>query len=199
MPVTLPPLPYSYEALEPHIGAATLETHYDKHHRAYVDKTNQLIAGGPFADKPLEEIVRNSEGALFNNAGQAWNHTFYWRSMRPDGGGAPSGALAEAINKAFGNVDGFKREFADAAINQFGSGWAWLALDGEGSLRIVATANADNPLTKDMVPLLTCDVWEHAYYLDYRNQRAKYVQAFVDHLINWAFAEENLQAARAGR
>ncbi|HEX6998147.1 MAG TPA: superoxide dismutase [Gammaproteobacteria bacterium] len=199
MPVTLPPLPYSYEALEPHIGAATLETHYDKHHRAYVDKTNQLIAGGPFAEQPLEEIVRKSEGTLFNNAGQAWNHNFYWRSMRPNGGGAPSGALGEAITKAFGSVDDFKREFAEAANNQFGSGWAWLALDREGSLRIVSTGNADNPLTKDMVPLLTCDVWEHAYYLDYRNQRARYTQAFVDHLINWAFAEENLQAARPGR
>ncbi len=197
MPITLPPLPYSYDALEPHIGAATLETHYDKHHRAYVDKTNQAIAGTSWENEPLEKIVRESEGPLFNNAGQSWNHTFYWRSMAPSGGGSPpAGPLADAIARDFGSVEELKRELGQAATNHFASGWAWLALERGGKLRVLSTHDADTPIAHgELVPLLTCDVWEHAYYLDYRNQRAKYVTAYLDHLINWSFAEENFRAA----
>ena len=196
MPITLPPLPYAYDALEPHIGAATLETHYDKHHRGYVDKTNNAIAGTERATQSLEQIVRESEGSLFNNAAQSWNHTFYWHSMTP-GGTTPGDELKSALARDFGSVDAFKRELADAANNQFGSGWAWLALERGGKLRVLSTSDADTPLAHDgMVPLLTCDVWEHAYYLDYRNQRAKYVTAFLEHLVNWEFAEQNLRAAR---
>ena len=196
MPITLPPLPYAYDALEPHIGAATLETHYDKHHRGYVDKTNNAIAGTERATQSLEQIVRESEGSLFNNAAQSWNHTFYWHSMTP-GGTTPGDELKSALARDFGSVDAFKRELADAANNQFGSGWAWLALERGGKLRVLSTSDADTPLAHDgMVPLLTCDVWEHAYYLDYRNQRAKYVTAFIEHLVNWEFAEQNLRAAR---
>lgn len=197
MPITLPPLPYAYDALEPHIGAATLETHYDKHHRGYVDKTNNAIAGTERATQSLEQIVRESEGSLFNNAAQSWNHTFYWHSMRPGGGTAPGEELKSALARDFGSVDAFKRELADAANNQFGSGWAWLALERGGKLRVLSTSDADTPLAHDgLVPILTCDVWEHAYYLDYRNQRAKYVTAFLEHLVNWEFAEQNLRAAR---
>lgn len=197
MPITLPPLPYAYDALEPHIGAATLETHYDKHHRGYVDKTNNAIAGTERATQSLEQIVRESEGSLFNNAAQSWNHTFYWHSMTPGGGTTPGDELKSALARDFGSVDAFKRELADAANNQFGSGWAWLALERGGKLRVLSTSDADTPLAHDgMVPLLTCDVWEHAYYLDYRNQRAKYVTAFLEHLVNWEFAEQNLRAAR---
>ena len=197
MPISLPPLPYAYDALQPHIGAATLETHYDKHHRGYVDKTNSAIAGTARDSQSLEQIVRESEGSLFNNAAQSWNHTFYWRSMRPGGGAGPSGELKSALERDFGSVDAFKRELGDAANNQFGSGWAWLAIERSGKLAVLSTSDADTPLAQDgMVPILTCDVWEHAYYLDYRNQRAKYVTAFLDHLINWEFADENFRAAR---
>jgi superoxide dismutase, Fe-Mn family len=192
MKLTLKPLPYDYRALEPHISAATLETHYDKHHRTYVDKTNKGIEGGPLAGKPLLDIVLNATGDLFNNAAQVWNHDFYWRSMSPEGGGSPPAQLAEALTMRFGSVEAFKREFATAAANEFGSGWAWLIKSREGDLKIVATTDAENPVTSGHTPLITIDVWEHAYYLDYRNERPKYVKAYLEHLINWEFAARNL-------
>jgi Fe-Mn family superoxide dismutase len=196
MKIELQALPYSYAALEPHLGAATLETHHDKHHRAYVDKTNELIAGTPHEGKSLREIVLASEGRLFDNAAQAWNHDFYWRSMSPEGGGEPSSSLRDRLRREFGSVDAFKRELAEAANTHFGSGWAWFVQSRAGELRVTATHDADNPLVHGDTPLVTIDVWEHAYYLDYRNQRAKYVTAYVDHLIDWEFVERNLGARR---
>ena len=191
MAIELPPLPWAEDALAPHISAETLQYHYGKHHAAYVTKLNAAIEGTPDASKSLEEIVKSSSGGVFNNAAQVWNHTFYWNSMKPGGGGQPSGAVADAIQEAFGGYDAFRKAFADAAATQFGSGWAWLVKDG-GKLAIQKTANAETPLTGSATPLLTIDVWEHAYYIDYRNARPKYIDTFLDHLVNWDFANQNL-------
>jgi Fe-Mn family superoxide dismutase len=195
----LPPLPYSENALEPVISSKTVGFHYGKHHRAYVDNLNTLISGTEFADMELEAIVSATAGkpdkvAIFNNAAQAWNHTFYWRSLRPKGGGEPPAGLKQKIEASFGGFDVCKKELANASITQFGSGWAWLVLDS-GRLKVVKTGNADTPRTQGMKPLLTIDVWEHAYYLDYQNRRADYVNAVVEKLINWEFAAANLTAA----
>jgi len=187
---TLPDLPYSKDALEPHISRETLEFHYGKHHNAYVVNLNGMIEGTEFAKASLEDTVKRSSGPIFNNAAQIWNHTFYWHCLSPNGGGEPGGDLAAAITKAFGSFDGFKKEFSDKAVKLFGSGWAWLVKRPDGSLAISQTSNAGTPLTGDDVPLLTCDVWEHAYYIDYRNARPKYVEAFWN-LVNWDFAASN--------
>jgi Fe-Mn family superoxide dismutase len=196
----LPPLPYDQGALAPVISLNTLSFHYGKHHKAYVDNLNKLIVGTEFANSSLEEIVKKSAGvpakqAIFNNAAQVWNHTFYWNSMKPNGGGQPSGALGKSIEATFGNFDNFRMVFATVAINQFASGWAWLVSDA-GVLKLLSTANADLPLVHGQTPLLTIDVWEHAYYLDYQNRRAEYVNAVIDKLLNWDFAAENF--ARIG-
>jgi len=187
----LPELPYAKEALAPSISAETLEYHYGKHHRTYVDNINRLIVGTEFANLPLEEIVNKASGSIFNNAAQVWNHTFYWSCLSPKGGGQPSGALAAAIAKDLGSFDQFKEKFTKAAVTLFGSGWAWLVKNPDGSLAIEATSNADTPLRAGKKALLTCDVWEHAYYIDHRNARAKYVEAFWN-LVNWNFVEQNL-------
>jgi superoxide dismutase, Fe-Mn family len=191
MPFELPALPWEKNALEPHITSETLDYHYGKHHNAYVNNLNGLTEGKPEADKSLEELIKTTEGGLFNNAAQVWNHTFYWNSMKPGGGGAPSGALAEAINKDFGSFDKFKEEFSNAAKTQFGSGWAWLVKGGDGKLKVVKTGNADCPIRTGDTPLLTIDVWEHAYYIDFRNARPKYIETFLNHLANWDFAAKN--------
>ncbi len=191
----LPPLPYAENALEPVISARTLGFHYVRHHQGYVDNLNKLVAGTKYADLSLEAIVAGSAGrpeasAIFNNAAQAWNHDFYWHSLSPTGGGHPPAELRQQIESSFGSVDGCRTELARAALGQFGSGWAWLVLDG-GAIRVAATANADSPLTRGLRPLLVIDVWEHAYYLDYQNRRADYVEAVLDKLINWEFALHN--------
>ncbi|WP_432259342.1 superoxide dismutase [Fe] [Cupriavidus sp. TMH.W2] len=186
----LPPLPYAHDALAPHISKETLEFHHDKHHQTYVTNLNNLIKGTEFEDATLEEIVKKSSGGIFNNAAQVWNHTFYWESMKPNGGGQPAGALADAINAKWGSFDKFKEEFTKTAVGTFGSGWAWLVKKADGSLDLVSTSNAATPLTTDAKPLLTCDVWEHAYYIDYRNARPKYVEAFWN-VVNWDFAGKN--------
>jgi superoxide dismutase, Fe-Mn family len=198
MAVELPKLPYALDALEPHISKRTLEFHHGKHHKAYVDKTNELIANTDLANKSLEEIVRAAAGqkdkaTLFNNAAQAWNHTFLWNSMSPKGG-KPTGALAQAIEKDLGGFATFAENFKKAAVGQFGSGWAWLTL-ANGKLEISATGNADTPLVHGKTPLLTLDVWEHAYYLDYQNRRPDYVSTFLEKIVNWDFAAGNLQKA----
>lgn len=185
----LPPLPYEMNALEPYISTTTMEFHYGKHHRTYVDNLNKLVKGTEFENMPLEKIVKETSGkpeytAIFNNAAQAWNHDFFWKSMSPNGGGAPKGELAEKINRDFGSYDNFRQEFKTAATTQFGSGWAWLA-EKDGKLQVVKTSNADTPLAHGMKPLVTVDVWEHAYYLDYQNRRADFVDAYLDHLVNW--------------
>jgi Fe-Mn family superoxide dismutase len=190
MPHTLPELPYAMDALEPHISKETLEFHYGKHHKTYVDKLNGLIEGTEFADADLNDIVRKSSGGVFNNAAQIWNHTFYWHCLSPSGGGAPAGDLATAIDSTFGSFDAFKTTFTDKAVTLFGSGWAWLVKNPDGSLAIAQTGNADTPLTGDGTPLMTCDVWEHAYYIDYRNARPKYLEAFWS-LVNWDFVASN--------
>ena len=188
---TLPDLPYARGELAPHISEETLDFHYGKHHATYVTKLNGLVGGSEFENATLEEIVKNaSAGGVFNNAAQIWNHTFYWNSLSPKGGGNPSGDLLNAIEKAFGSVDEFKAKFTDSAVNNFGSGWTWLVNNG-GSLEIVNTSNAATPITGDSTPLITCDVWEHAYYIDYRNVRPDYLKAFWE-LVNWDFAEQNL-------
>ena len=197
--IELPPLPYAPDALAPVISAETMSFHYGKHHKAYVDNLNKLVAGTDFADTPLEKLIaavagKPDKAGMFNNAAQIWNHSFFWNSMRPNGGGAPSGAVAKGIDAAFGSFDNFKKEFANAAVTQFGSGWAWLVAD-KGSLKLVKTANADTPLTMGVTPLLTIDVWEHAYYLDYQNRRPDFVAAVIDKLINWEFANANLAKA----
>ncbi|MGD0551316.1 MAG: superoxide dismutase [Sedimentisphaerales bacterium] len=194
--IVLPPLPYADNALDPVISVNTISFHYGKHHKGYVDNLNKLIAETEFADMTLEKIITETAGkadktAIFNNAAQAWNHTFYWRSLRSKGGGEPPVVLKKKIEASFGTVDACKKEWSAAAMGQFGSGWAWLVLDG-GNIKVVKTANADSPLTRGIKPLLTIDVWEHAYYLDYQNRRADYVNAVLDKLINWSFAEENL-------
>jgi Fe-Mn family superoxide dismutase len=191
MPHELPPLPYDKTALQPHISAETLDYHYGKHHQTYVTNLNNLTKGTELEAMGLEEIIRKSSGGVFNNAAQVWNHTFYWHCLSPRGGGEPNGALADAINKSFGSFASFKERFSGSAVTNFGSGWTWLVKNPDGSLEIVNTSNASTPLTGDKVPLLTCDVWEHAYYIDYRNARAKYVEAFWN-LVNWEFVGRNL-------
>ena len=186
----LPPLPYPVDALAPHISKETLEYHYGKHHRAYVDKLNELITGSEYERTPLEEIIKTAKGAVFNNAAQAWNHTFYWNSLAPNGGGEPNGALAQAVDKKFGSLAKFKEKFSEAAIGVFGSGWTWLVAESDGSLAIRTTSNAQTPLTVGARPLLTCDVWEHAYYIDRRNSRPEYLKAFWA-VVNWKFAARN--------
>ena len=191
MAFELPPLPYSQDALEPHISAETLEFHYGKHHKTYVDKLNGLAEGTDLATKSLEEVVKDSEGGVFNNAAQIWNHSFYWNCLSPNGGGAATGAVAEAIDAAFGSFEAFKKAFTDSAVNNVGSSWTWLVKNADGSVAIGNTSNAGTPLTDSSVtPLLTVDLWEHAYYIDYRNARPKYMEAFWA-LVNWAFVNEN--------
>lgn len=198
MSIQLPPLPYALEALEPHISADTLSFHYGKHHQGYVTNLNKLIAGTDLEPKDLETIIKTAHDnprllAVFNNAAQVWNHTFFWHSMRPQGGGQPAPKLLALIEKSFTSLDHFKEKFKEAATGQFGSGWAWLVQEDD-DLKIVKTGNAETPLTDpSLTPLLTCDVWEHAYYLDYQNRRPDYVQTFLDHLINWDFALKNLK------
>jgi Fe-Mn family superoxide dismutase len=194
--VTLPALPYSQTALQPVISENTLGFHYGKHHKTYVETLNKLISGTEFEGIPLEQIVkattnRPDHAEIFNNAGQAWNHNFYWRSMRPNGGGEPPAALKRLLEASFGSVDACKKEISKAAVGQFGSGWAWLVQDGE-KLKVAKTANANSPLAQGSRPLLAIDVWEHAYYLDYQNRRVDYVNAVLDKLVNWGFAAENL-------
>lgn len=188
---TLPALPYSQQALEPIISKETLEYHYGKHHQAYVTNLNKLIAGTEFADLDLEDIILKSNGGIFNNAAQVFNHTFYWNCMAPNAGGEPSGKIAAAINQAFGSFASFKEKFTQTAVGTFGSGWVWLVKNKDGQLEIVSTSNAGNPLTEGKKPLLTCDVWEHAYYIDYRNARPNYVEKFWD-IVNWDFVGSNL-------
>ncbi|CDG21237.1 Superoxide dismutase [Fe] [Xenorhabdus poinarii G6] len=191
MSFELPALPYAKDALEPHISVETLEYHHGKHHNAYVVNLNNLIKETEFAGKSLEEIIKTSEGGIFNNAAQIWNHTFYWHSLSPNGGGEPSGKVADAINHAFGSFAEFKQQFTDAALKNFGSGWTWLVKKTDGTLAIVNTSNAATPLTSNDKPVLTVDVWEHAYYIDYRNARPQYLEHFWA-LVNWKFVEENL-------
>jgi Fe-Mn family superoxide dismutase len=199
----LPPLPYAQDALEPYVSARTMSFHYGKHHQAYIDALNKLVAGTPLAGQPLEKVLVESAGvpdkaAVFNNAAQAWNHAFFWQSMKPAGsgvpvgGGKPTGRLLELIEKSFGSFEELKDAFAAAAIAQFGSGWVWLVQDG-GRLKVVKTSNADTPMAHGQTALLTCDVWEHAYYLDYQNRRKDFVQAFLEHLANWDFAASRLR------
>jgi len=193
---TLPPLPYAENALDPVISANTMSFHYGKHHSGYVKKLNKAIEGTKFIDLSLEQIITSTASkveniAIFNNAAQTWNHSFYWKSLKAKGGGEPPAALKQKMEASFGSVDACKKEFTAAAATQFGSGWAWLVLDGS-NLKIIKTGNADTPLTKNMKPLLTMDVWEHAYYLDYQNRRADYISAVLDKLINWGFAADNL-------
>ncbi len=195
MKFELPPLPYDKKALEPHISARTLELHYEKHHRGYLTKLQKAIAGKPEAEKSLVEIIRTSEGQLFNNAAQVWNHTFYWNSMTPKGGGTPSGDLATAIDRDLGGLAEFKKQFAEAAVGEFGSGWAWLVAGPQDKLRVINTHDAENPLVTNCKPLLTIDVWEHAYYVDYQNERDRYIATFMDHVLNWKFAEKNFTSA----
>lgn len=199
MAYELPDLPYGYTALAPHISKSTLEFHHDKHHAGYVNKFNAAVKGTDFDNQPLEAVITSvaddpEQSGLFNNAAQAWNHTFYWQSMKPDGGGKPAGELAKKIDADFGGYEQFAEAFAAAGATQFGSGWAWLVLDGD-ALKVTKTLNAVNPLTSNQVPLLTMDVWEHAYYLDYQNQRPEYISTFLNSLVNWDFAAENLAAA----
>jgi Fe-Mn family superoxide dismutase len=200
MAFELPPLPYDKSALEPHVSAKTLEFHHGKHHQAYVTNLNNLVKDTPMASQSLEEIIKatakdESKAGIFNNAAQVWNHTFFWHCMKPQGGGKPSGDLAAKIDQAFGGLDKFKEQFKTAAVGQFGSGWAWLVADG-GQLKITKTPNAVNPMAQGQTALLTVDVWEHAYYLDYQNRRPDFVQAFMDNLINWDFVAKNLAGAK---
>ena len=195
MAFTLPARPYAKDALAPHISAETLEFHHGKHHNAYVTNLNKLLEGKPEAEKSLEDIIASSDGGVFNNAAQIWNHTFYWHSMKPNGGGAPTGDIAAAITRDFGSFDKFKEEFTAAATTQFGSGWAWLVQNKDGKLAVTKTGNADLPLKHGQKALLTIDVWEHAYYIDFRNLRPKYIETFLSHLANWDFANENLKKA----
>jgi superoxide dismutase, Fe-Mn family len=192
MAFTLPPLPFAIDSLAPHISKETLEFHHGKHHQAYVTKLNELVAADPKLEgKSLEDLIKTTTGPVFNQAAQVWNHTFYWHSMKPGGGGEPTGALAEAINKSWGSFSTFKEKFSAAAVGQFGSGWAWLVKNDAGALEITQTSNAGCPLTESKTPLLTCDVWEHAYYVDYRNARPKYVEAWWN-LVNWDHAASKL-------
>ncbi len=199
MAYELPDLPYDYTALEPHISKNTLKFHHDKHHAGYVKKFNAAVKGTDFDSQPMEVVITSvadkpEQSGLFNNAAQAWNHTFYWESMKPDGGGKPSGELAKKIDTDFGSYGQFAEAFKSAGATQFGSGWAWLVLES-GTLKVTKTLNAVNPLTSNQIPLLTMDVWEHAYYLDYQNQRPEYIFTFLSELVNWDFAAQNLAAA----
>ncbi|MFN5609413.1 MAG: superoxide dismutase [Holosporales bacterium] len=199
MSFTLPPLPYAINALEPHISSRTLEIHHGKHHNAYVVNLNNLTKDSPLAKQSLEQVILSAAGdaakvGIFNNAAQVWNHTFYWHCLKQGGGGQPTGTLAAAIDAAFGSFDAFKEQFKQAAATQFGSGWAWLVAEGK-TLKITKTGNADLPMAHGQVALLTCDVWEHAYYLDYQNRRPDYVQTFLDSLVNWEFVAENFEKA----
>lgn len=191
MPFTLPKLPYALDALVPHISQETLEYHYGKHHSTYVTNLNKLVAGTEFESMPLEEVIKKSKGGMFNNAAQVWNHTFYWNCLSPNGGGEPKGKLADAITKSFGSFAVFKEQFTQASITTFGSGWGWLVQDDKGDLKIISTSNAGTPMTEGLTALLTCDVWEHAYYIDYRNVRPDYLNAFWS-LVNWEFAASNM-------
>ncbi|MFY1826823.1 superoxide dismutase [Myxococcus fulvus] len=191
MAFTLPPLPYAHDALAPHMSKETLEYHHDKHHQTYVTNLNKLLDGKAEASKSLEEIILSSDGGVFNNAAQVWNHTFFWNCMKPKGGGLPTGELLAAINRDFGSFDKFKEEFSTAATTQFGSGWAWLVLDKD-KLAITKTSNADLPMKHGQKALLTIDVWEHAYYIDFRNARPKFIETFLTHLVNWDFVADNL-------
>jgi len=194
MAFTLPDLPYAKGALAPYLSEETLEYHHGKHHNAYVTNLNGLVEGTDLAGKSLEEIILAADGGVFNNAAQVWNHSFYWKCMKPGGGGAPTGDLAKAIDDSFGSYEAFAKEFTQAAVTQFGSGWAWLVVDG-GALKIVKTGNADLPLKHGQTALLTVDVWEHAYYIDYRNLRPKYVETFLSSLVDWGFVAANYTAA----
>jgi superoxide dismutase, Fe-Mn family len=199
MALTLPHLPYEIDALEPHISKETLQFHHGKHHQAYVTNGNKLIADTKYNDMAIEDIICQSaknaaEAGIFNNAAQVWNHSFYWNCMKPNGGGTPNGALLDAINKDFGDFENFKKEFSNAGATQFGSGWAWLVVDN-GKLKITKTPNAGNPLTQGQTPILTMDVWEHAYYIDFRNRRPDYMSCFLDKLVNWDFVAENYTKA----
>lgn len=199
MAYELPALPYDYTALEPHISKSTLEFHHDKHHASYVKKYNDAVSGTDMDSKAIEEVIKQvagdaSKAGLFNNAAQAWNHSFYWKSMKAGGGGTPSGDLAKKIDADFGSFDKFVEEFKNAGATQFGSGWAWLVLDG-GTLKVTKTPNAENPMTEGKTPLLTMDVWEHAYYLDFQNKRPDYISTFLSNLVNWDFVAENLAKA----
>ncbi len=189
----LPELPYAMDALAPTISKETLEYHYGKHHQTYVTNLNNLIKGTEFEALSLEDIIKKSSGGIFNNAAQVWNHSFYWNCLSPNGGGEPNGALADAINKAFGSFEKFKEEFSKTSITTFGSGWGWLVKNADGSLALASTSNAGTPMTSGQTALLTCDVWEHAYYIDYRNARPKYLEAFWS-LVNWDFVAKNLAA-----
>ena len=191
MMFTLPKLSYSYDAVEPFFDAKTMELHHTKHHQTYVTNLNNLIPNTEFEGKSLEEIIKKATGGVFNNAAQVWNHTFYWHCMKPNGGGKPTGKLAESIDKYFGSFEQFKEKFSNASVTTFGSGWGWLVKNKDGSLEIISTSNAGTPMTDNKTALLTCDVWEHAYYIDYRNLRPKYVENFWN-LVNWDFVTENL-------
>lgn len=194
MKLELPDLPYAKDALSPHMSADTLDYHHGKHHNAYVGKGNELLEEAGVSADSLEDLVlecANKGGALFNNVGQHYNHSFFWNSMSPDGGGAPSGAIADAINSSFGDFDSFKKEFVDGGVGQFGSGWVWLVADGD-KLKIVKSANAETPLADGLKPIIVCDVWEHAYYLDFQNRRPDFLASFIDNLVNWEFANQNL-------
>jgi Fe-Mn family superoxide dismutase len=200
MAFELPPLPYDQSALEPHISAKTLEFHHGKHHNTYVTTLNGLVKDTPHESQDLETIIKEtfgdaSKSKIFNNGAQVWNHTFFWNCMKPAGGGAPTGDIASAIDASFGSLDKFKEEFKDACVTQFGSGWGWLAVDN-GNVTVMKTPNAENPMAHGKTALLTCDVWEHAYYLDYQNRRPDFVQAFMDNLINWDFVAQNLATAK---
>ena len=197
---TLKPLPYAQDALEPHISAETMSYHYGKHHKAYVDKLNDLLKDDPLADLPLEEVIHRTHGVdgketIYNNAAQIWNHDFFWRSMSPDGGGEPSGNIKKLIADHIGSPEDFQTAFAEAATKHFGSGWAWLVY-ADNAVRIVTTHDAEVPFEKGETPLLCCDVWEHAYYLDYQNRRPDFVKAFLEHLVNWDFANANLETVK---
>jgi Fe-Mn family superoxide dismutase len=191
MTFALPELPYARDALAPHISAETIEFHYGKHHQTYVDNLNRLTKDTEYAESSLEDIIRSAEGGVFNNAAQVWNHSFYWNCLSPQGGGEPGGALADALKATFGSFDAFRERFTQTAVTTFGSGWAWLVRNADGALAVESTGNAGNPLTAGSTPLLTCDVWEHAYYIDYRNARPAYVEAFWK-LVNWEFVASRL-------
>jgi superoxide dismutase, Fe-Mn family len=199
MPFELPPLPYAKDALAPYISANTLDFHYGKHHQTYVTNLNNLTKDTPLASKSLQDVIKEAAAdpaktSIFNNAAQVWNHTFFWNCMKPGGGGKPTGSVASEIDKAFGSYEKFAEEFKNACVTQFGSGWGWLATE-DGALKVLKTSNADLPLVHGQHALLTCDVWEHAYYLDYQNRRPDFVQAFLDHLVYWDFVADNLGAA----
>jgi Fe-Mn family superoxide dismutase len=193
-PYQLPPLPYALDALEPDISRETLEYHYGKHHASYVEKLNKLVRDTRYGDKPLADIVRTATGAVFNNAAQVWNHTFYWNCLSPDGGGTPANEIADAIEQNFSSFEAFRKQFTETAASHFGSGWAWLVRRPNGQLEILSTDNADTPLRDGATPLLTCDVWEHAYYIDYRNRRPEYLEAFWKR-VNWEFVNEQVLTA----